>query len=148
MEECVVVRSNVPIELFLKVAKDALGHKGLITGREEVEGVGLMYVGFEQSTGLPWASVEPELIDEIPSPRALIAWGWEPEWEVVQDTDFWTLSWFHGVMVICPSEWPMGLAIDAATEFMDRYRENNIPRRCETPGDLMRFCAGEAKRQR
>lgn len=68
---------------------------------------------------------------------------------VDQRGDTWVLDWASfGTIDICPAEWPMGQAIDAAMEFMDRYRENNQPRWVSSASDLMRFCSGEARRQR
>lgn len=69
-------------------------------------------------------------------------------WEVVQGDDYWSLVWDRGTVRIGTSRLPIGIATDAACEFMDRARERNIPTWCTTPFDLMSFCLQEARRQR
>lgn len=70
-------------------------------------------------------------------------------WDVRNNGGEWVLEReSQPTMCICPGDWPQGLAIDAAMEYMDRCREENVPRWCVSPEDLMRFCAGEARKQR
>lgn len=71
------------------------------------------------------------------------------QWEVTSDGCYgWTLFWRYGFMLICPSHWPETVAIDAACEFMDRYKSGRMPNGCEHVGDLMDFCVRAARRQR
>lgn len=77
-----------------------------------------------------------------------------PKWDLLQVGEDWVLRMHETVVVhndttrfvtdipITNAAAPMGIAIDAAMDFMDRIRENNIPPFIED-GDtksLMQFC--------
>lgn len=66
------------------------------------------------------------------------------DWLVEADERSWTLFWEHGFMEIMSASHPRLVAIDAATEFMDRFIKHDYPPECEHVGDLMDYCARKA----
>ena len=52
------------------------------------------------------------------------------------------------ILPICDAKVPIGIAIDAACEFMDKHRDGIFPASIQSESELMDWCLRRAWRQR
>lgn len=69
------------------------------------------------------------------------------QFDVTEQGENFVLAWRGETHVITSAEAPLGIAIDAACEFMDRVREDNIPPFINNHDELMQFCVGRSWKQ-
>lgn len=72
----------------------------------------------------------------------------QSNWDVVEDGENYVLLWGGSRIHITSAEAPLGIAIDAACEFMDREREDNVPPFIGSRDELMQFCVGRSWKQK
>lgn len=68
-------------------------------------------------------------------------------WDVIEQGDNYVLVWGSDQIIITSAEAPLGIAIDAACEFMDRMTEDNIPPFIGSREELIQFCVGRSWKQ-
>ena len=69
-------------------------------------------------------------------------------WDLIVQHENYVLVWRGESHVVTSAEAPLGIATDAACDFMDRCVEENIPPFVNNHEELMQFCVAKSWKQR